>query len=302
MTRCCGFERSSYPRCPARSRKLTIGRRAWLISALICGWIGSIGTASADYAGIIGSRVLKVAVYKDFFPFSGLERSEPRGLDVALARALAQELGVNLSLMPFDAGETMSDDLRNMVWRGHYLGYGPADVMLHVPLDRRLMAQNDRVLILAPYYREQVVLVHDRRHLPAVTGIVDLIGLTIATDQGSSAAHALLAARELRDRIRLMPTGSGAIEALVEERVDAAMVTRAQAEAALQASGAAMMNYTFTMLELPALPAVEWAVGMAIKANDAALANALAGALESLRRSHALERLYEGEGVTLVNP
>ena len=41
--------------------------------------------------------------------------------------------------------ENMNDDLRNMVWKGHYLGYGPADVMLHVPVDNRLMAENDKV-------------------------------------------------------------------------------------------------------------------------------------------------------------
>jgi hypothetical protein len=44
--------------------------------------------------------------------------------------------------MPFPADEEVGDDLRNMVWKGHYLGYGPADVMLHVPVDNRLMNDN----------------------------------------------------------------------------------------------------------------------------------------------------------------
>jgi len=49
---------------------------------------------------------------------------------VALAQALAESLGVKLSLLPFHADDSMNDDLRHMVWRGHHLGYGPADVLL----------------------------------------------------------------------------------------------------------------------------------------------------------------------------
>ena len=30
----------------------------------------------------------------------------------------------------------MSDDHRNMVWKGYYLGTQPVDVMMHVPVDR----------------------------------------------------------------------------------------------------------------------------------------------------------------------
>ena len=35
---------------------------------------------------------------------------------------------------------------------------GPADVLLHVPVDRPLMAANPRVSIFAPYYRERVMI------------------------------------------------------------------------------------------------------------------------------------------------
>ena len=47
-----------------------------------------------------------------------------------IAGALARSLGLALSLLPFNADENMNDDLRNMVWKGHYMGYGPADMMI----------------------------------------------------------------------------------------------------------------------------------------------------------------------------
>jgi hypothetical protein len=79
--------------------------------------------------------ILKVAVYNELAPFS----DKGQGIDADLGAALAAKLGLKLGLLPFNAGDDVNDDLRNMVWKGHYLGYGPADVMLHVPVDRMLM-------------------------------------------------------------------------------------------------------------------------------------------------------------------
>ena len=111
-------------------------------------------TELTDLARIRASGVLKVAVYKDNAPFSDGPTDNMQGLDIDLAGALARQLQLTLALLPFDAGERMDDDLRNMVWRGHYLGYGPADVMLHVPVDKYLMQENRQTLIFAPYMRQ----------------------------------------------------------------------------------------------------------------------------------------------------
>ncbi|OYU93096.1 MAG: ABC transporter substrate-binding protein, partial [Burkholderiales bacterium PBB5] len=59
---------------------------------------------------------LVVGVYNEMPPF----HNAGQGIDVALAGALAKALGVKLTLLPFNAGEDMNDDLRAMVWRGHY--------------------------------------------------------------------------------------------------------------------------------------------------------------------------------------
>lgn len=50
----------------------------------------------------------------------------------------------------------MGDDLRNMVWKGHYLGFGPADVLMHVPVDKPLMDSQKQALIFAPNFKETV--------------------------------------------------------------------------------------------------------------------------------------------------
>ena len=149
-----------------------------IVLAIICCTTLSISVAARaeqDQEGAAVSGTLKVAVYNDFVPFS----ANGIGIDIDLAQALADRLGLQLRLLPFKAGENLNDDLRNMVWKGHYLGYGPADVMLHVPVDRVLMVANDKVQIFAPYYRDSVRLVRSAKTVPDFDGFDSLAGKKI---------------------------------------------------------------------------------------------------------------------------
>ncbi|HEY8973596.1 MAG TPA: ABC transporter substrate-binding protein, partial [Burkholderiaceae bacterium] len=118
---------------------------------------GGVRAAGTGLEDVKARGTLTVAVYREMPPF----HDKGQGIDVDLAAALAGALGVKLSLMPFPAGEDMNDDLRNMVWKGHYLGYGPADVMLHVPVESPLMDANPQVSIFAPYWRDRVMIARD---------------------------------------------------------------------------------------------------------------------------------------------
>ena len=129
-----------------------LSRRNCLRWAAAAGVAALAGTARAGAIEKIRARgTLSVAIYQEMPPF----HVAGQGIDVELAQALAGALDVKLSLLPFQADENMRDDLRNMVWRGHYLGFGPADVLLHVPVDRPLMEANKQVQILAPYCRDR---------------------------------------------------------------------------------------------------------------------------------------------------
>jgi ABC-type amino acid transport substrate-binding protein len=156
---------------------------------------------------------LQVALYQDMPPF----HEQGRGIDVEVARALATELGLGFSALPFAAGETMSDDLRNMVWKGHYLGWGPADVLLHVPVDAPLARDNPQVRIVAPYYRERVAIAFDRQRLPALGSLADLRGKPVAVAGLSLAGWLMLGAEGglLREQLQTrMAHGVAAAQAL----------------------------------------------------------------------------------------
>lgn len=301
------------PDSPVRGPRLTFSVLP-APSARMLRWLGGIllaaavllgmSPAHADLARIRRAGALKVAVYKGLPPFSSLAGSQYAGIDVALAQALGKALGLSVTLMPFDADENMSDDLRAMVWRGHYLGYGPADVMLHVPVDRAFMRANDKALIVAPYYRETFVLVQDRERVPDVRGLEDLAGQPTGAAAGSAGANALLSAGggALRDRVRIYPEAATALHALFSGEIAAALVTRAQYESALRAGGHAASRYAATDISAPLLPPRGWAVGMAVKAGERELAEALQTALDTLRGTGELARIFGGYGVSMQAP
>lgn len=273
------------------------------------GLAGTLGTAAAqteltDLARIKASGALKVAVYKDNAPFSDGPANAVTGLDVSIAEALAARMGLRLALLPFDAGENMNDDLRNMVWRGHYLGYGPADVMMQVPVDRYLMQRNRQVIVLAPYMRQQLVLAHDTRKIADVQSADDLKGQVLAAERGAGAASALMGygGGLLRSQVGIHATGQDAVKAVIEGKAAAAYVTRAQAESALFSAGIKPGNIRLSPLSLPGVPDTGWTVGMAIKAEHKELGLALEGALAQLRSSGELLAIFQKHGLTLTAP
>jgi hypothetical protein len=203
---------------------------------------------------------------------------------------------VSLSLLPFNADENMNDDLRNMVWRGHYLGYGPADVLLHVPVDRPLMETNPRVSIFAPYWRERVVIARDLSKVPELDGLDPLVGKPVAAAGMSLAGWLMIGAESGRLREHLITKLSNGVEAarlLQEGRVVAAAGARSELESTLRGDA----RFAITPLPVPRAPRDGWAVGMAVKKEATDLAQALAAAVEEFGRNGELERMFATGGL-----
>ena len=253
-------------------------------------------TAHADMAKIRQSGSLKVAVYKDMAPFSSAEG----GIDVDIADALAKKLGLKLALLPFSAGEEVGDDLRNMVWKGHYLGYGPADLMLHVPVDRRLIAQQDKVEIFAPYYRETVRLVRSIEAVPRYDGLDAMLGKDIGVEKVSIAAVLLLGegGGKFRDHVRIYPTAVEALQDLKAGKLAGVLAHRSEIESVVGADS----RFEVQQVQFQRLPAQGWVVGMAVKKDARDLAEALQQAAAELTASGEMARIFAKHGVQPVAP
>jgi len=250
--------------------------------------------AEGEYAKIRESGSLKVAVYKDFAPFS----TGNQGIDIDIAEALAKKLGLRLNLLPFPAGEEIGDDFRNMVWKGHYMGYGPADVMLHAPVDPILMTANDKVKILAPYYREQVRLVRDVRKIPDFDGLDALTGKKVGVDGTSISSQLMLGAEngKFREDIKIYASATEALERLKAGELDAVLATRSEIESSVRKDP----NFQISIASFSRLPPKGWVVGMAIKKDDAELADVLQAATDELLASGEMDKIFAKYGVDRV--
>ncbi|MCS0634017.1 transporter substrate-binding domain-containing protein [Telluria mixta] len=280
----------STPTSPSRRRLLAAG-------LLLGAGIAAPGAVFAGDTPVLRTAgTLKVAVYNDLAPFS----SHGQGIDADLGAALAGKLGLKLALLPFDAGDDLGDDLRNMVWKGHYLGYGPADVMLHVPVDRMLMNANPQVEIFAPYYVETVRLVRSAQAIPQFDGVEALAGKRIGVEKVSISGMVMLGegGGRFREQVHIYPTAIEALEQLKAGSLDAVLATRAQIESVMKGDPA------FPVQEVPfdRLPRGGWAVGMAVKKDNLGLARQLQAALNDLAASGELKTIFAKYGVQTVRP
>ncbi len=230
---------------------------------------------------------LVVGLYKDMPPF----HADGAGIDVELGRALAESLGVAFSPLPFPADENMGDDLRNMVWKGHYLGYGPADVLLHVPVDRPLMEANPQVRVFAPYWRERVMIARNVEQLPALDSLAALAGKAVAVPGQSLAGWLLIGAEggALRDSLSTKwNDGVEAAKALQRGEVLAAAGLASELQAVLRGDA----RFVIEPLPSPRAPRDGWAVGMAVKKDATELAQALQAAVNQLAGSGRLAEIF----------
>ena len=266
---------------------INTGRRSglrWLAAAAAA---SVLPLAAAPLAKVRDRGALIVGVYNEMPPFN----TGGKGIDIELAQALAEALGVKLSLLTFNADENMNDDLRNMVWRGHYLGHGPADVLLHVPVDKPLMDATPQATIFAPYYRDRVALARNLERLPQLESLAPLAGLPVAVPGQSLAGWLMIGAdggaykNELRTQWK---NGTEAAQALLRGEVPAAAGLVSELETVLRGNP----KFAIAPLPSPRAPRDGWAVGMAVKRDSTDLAQALQTAVNELARNGKLGEMF----------
>jgi polar amino acid transport system substrate-binding protein len=287
----------------AGQRSRGAGGTLALLIAAVCLAVPALASAEND-ARLDTKRPgeLSVAVYKDYAPFSYRdEEGRLTGLDVDIAAALAETLGVRLSLREQAADESVEDDLRNAVWKGHYLGGGTADVMLHMPVDPVFAERNDQVKFVAPYYRERVLLAYRKDHVDQPTSPGALLGIPVGVEIETLADAYLLSAMQgrLREDVRHYTRLQQATDALVAGEVSAVMGNGVELQAFVDGHD----NIAVSTVAMPGLMVTQWDVGAAVKAvEDSNLASRLNAAMSTLARSGRLDEIFESYGATRVPP
>jgi ABC-type amino acid transport substrate-binding protein len=249
--------------------------------------------AAATLAKVRERGSLVVGIYEDMPPF----HVKGKGIDVELAQALADTLQVKLSLLPFLADENMNDDLRNMVWKGHYLGYGPADVLMHVPVDKPLMDATPQVSIFAPYYRDRVVIARNLEKVPQLDTLRPLAQQSVAVPGQTLAGWLLLGADNgaYREQLRTQwKDGVLAAQALLRGEVTVAAGLASELESVLMGDA----RFAIEPMPVPRAPREGWAAGLAVKKDATDLAQALQAAMQQLSQAGRIKEIFARHNVS----
>lgn len=250
---------------------------------------------------VLASKTLSAVVYLDDAPFSWDDNGTAKGIDVDIAKAVARELGVAAQILIRPHGEKVDDDLRANVWRGPLTGGGVGDIMMHVPQDREFALRNKEAVLGNPYFQERVVVaIH-----PDITGEnptfdvfkTNKIGVQLAT----VADYFLMTYQDgalIENVVHHVRPQDGAKE-FANKETSAIMGVRSNIEALLKEQG---IKPVIVEPNMDGIVRSDWVVGMAWKENSRDLGYAIEAALEKIKKSGELAKIFETYGVTYVEP
>tara|TARA_R110000868_G_scaffold188512_3_gene431272 strand:- start:2927 stop:3823 length:897 start_codon:yes stop_codon:yes gene_type:complete len=288
-------------------------RMPWL--AVLCSLLLSISAALQaqvrSYDSIVDSGVLRVALYEDFAPYSFQQDGQPRGVDYDIAQALTKGLGLTLDVIWAPPGEKLDDDLRDYIWRGHYLRPKQlADVMLRVPYDREFSYKsnefgelvNELVVMFGPYQRERWQVAFDQRRLKAVPSVAVFQQHPIGVEVESVPSFYLSSVFDgmLSKMTHHYRNPQEVFAAMKAGEVDGVMALRGEVDWQLKL--AADSQLALAENAYPNMGKQVWDIGMAVHESNRQLAYALEEKLEELILAGELKRIYGHYGLRYELP
>lgn len=277
-------------------------------AALAIAFALAIAQASAPASArtldeIKATGTLQVIAYEDNKPFSWSDDdgANPRGIDIELARAIAEGLGVKASIKLRMPGEDNGQDIRVNIMRGTIGGGQVADLILHVPTDAEFAKKFPDVEISSPYFLETVALAIDgkRAGRDATFELFkkEKIGVKLATVSD----YFLMTYEDgaLINNIAHFIKGAAGAKEFLGGETAAILGVRSEIEGTLFELGA---KADFIRPDMTGIFQEQWTVGVAIHNDSSGLADAVRTVLAKLMSEGKLKGIFAKYGVTYVAP
>ncbi len=186
-----------------------------------------------DMDAILEQGHMLFAVYEDYPPYSWEEAGDPRGIDIEIARIIAEDLGVEARFNFVAAGENLDADLRNNIWKGALIGGKIANVMMRIPYDSAFKCRVEQVVFTGQYASESIAIAYDEASYPdekPVPAYFRFDPVAVENDSISDFYLSSLAGGQLAAMVKRYPDMGEAMAALRSGEVKAAMGPLAQLE------------------------------------------------------------------------
>lgn len=248
---------------------------------------------------IIDQGHMLFAVYEDYPPYSWMEGGTPRGVDVDIARLIAEDLGVEARFNFIGAAENLEADLRNNLWRGALIGGRIANVMMRVPYDSSFACRVEQVVFTGQYASERIAIAYSKDAYPEEKPVPAYFRFdTVAVENDSIADFYLagLARGQIRANIRRFPSVAEAMSALDAGETKAAMGPKSQLEHGLTD------RLNLHEPPLPGFAVGRWTLGVGVNFRYRPLAYAVDDAIRYALEDGRIEAIHAQYGLSFVPP
>ena len=256
-----------------------------------------------DYDEIMERGYIEFGVYQDFPPYSWRnEAGALVGVDVDLGRLIAAELGIEARFVEVLADEDVDTDLRNYIWRGHYMGRRIVNVLMRVPYNRELDYRNELAALTGRYAQERLAIgyrIADFPDEPPWPGSFTV--KTVAVENHSLSDFYLTGLQRgaLIPNMHRRRTIDAAVEMLRAGEVSAVMGIRAQLEHFLRDEP----DFAVESGPLPGLAIGEWPIGIATAFYTARMLSfEVDDIITAAVRDGRVEAIYAAHGLTWAEP
>ena len=235
------------------------------------------------------------AVYEDYPPYSWEESGTPKGVDIEIARIIAEDLGVEARFNFVVAGENLDADLRNNIWKGALIGGRIANVMMRIPYDSAFKCRVEQVVFTGQYAGESIAIAYNTSAYPEEKPVpayfrFDLVG--VENDSISDFYLSGFVGGQLRQNIRRYPNTGAAMAALDAGDVKAVMGPLAELEFGLTD------NTAVHQPPLAGFAVSNWTLGVAVNFRYRPLSYAVDDAIYAALQDGRISAIYDSYGLT----
>jgi len=251
-----------------------------------------------------------IAVYENFPPYSFMKDGELVGVDVDLGKKLAASLNVKPVFFQTGTDETLSDDLRNTLWKGNLIHKNKADVMFRVPYDYDYLRLtddfsgeliNERVTIKGPYQSERWVIATHKKVIPEFKNLAMFAYHTIGVELDALPdLHLSGFARGLiRENVKHYFKYEDAVKDFLSGKLDAIAGLRSQLEYYLDYNNNKDKYYMSN--SIPQVKS-EWDLATAVDSQFRPLSYHIDGLLHEEYENGNIEKIFAKYGVKYQAP
>ncbi|AUH33475.1 substrate-binding periplasmic protein [Paracoccus tegillarcae] len=265
--------------------------------------------ASRDIVGqdldtIVERGFMTFAVYDDFPPYSWQDGDTPTGVDVEIARLIADSIGVDARFTFVMAGENLETDLRLNIWQGSALNAPVVNVMMRVPYDSHFACRVEQVVFNGQYAEESIAIAYADSDYPdggPVPAYFRFDTVAVENDSISDFYLSGFAGGQTAAGVRRYPTMAEAMQALADGEVMAAMGPRAQLEYGIAQAGPDA-GISLHQPPLPGLAKSRWTLGTGEHFAYRPLAYTVDDAIAAGLQDGRIAAIFESYGLTHQPP